>query len=101
DWPARPVRFILSQAPGSSPDIAARITADRLSRAWGQQVIVDNRPGGQNIIGTQLAARATPDGHSFFFATTASIVMNPFTFKSLPYDPVKDFVPVAMIAKSP
>ena len=101
DWPARPVRFILSQTPGSSPDIAARITADRLGRGWSQQVIVDNRPGGQNIIGTQVAARATPDGHNFFFATTASIVMNPFTFKSLPYDPVQDFVPVAMIAKSP
>jgi tripartite-type tricarboxylate transporter receptor subunit TctC len=62
---------------------------------------VDNRPGGQNNIGTQIAARATPDGHTFFFATTAPIVMNPFTFKSLPYDPVRDFVPVAMVAISP
>jgi len=100
-WPARPVRFILSQGAGSSPDITARIVADRLSRAWGQQVIVENRPGGQNIIGAQLAARATPDGHNFFFATTAAIVMNPFTFKSLPYDPQKDFAPVAMVAISP
>ena len=99
--PTRPVRFILSQASGSSPDITARIVADRLSRAWGQQVIVENRPGGQNIIGSQLAARTTPDGHNFFFATTAAIVMNPFTFKSLPYDPQKDFTPVAMIAISP
>lgn len=100
-WPARPVRFILSQGAGSSPDITARIVADRLSRAWGQQVIVENRPGGQNIIGAQLAARTTPDGHNFFFATTAAIVMNPFTFKSLPYDPQKDFTPVAMVAISP
>jgi tripartite-type tricarboxylate transporter receptor subunit TctC len=100
-WPARPVRFILSQGAGSSPDITARIIADRLSRAWGQQVIVDNRPGGQNVIGSQLAARATADGHTLFFATTAAIVMNPFTFKSLPYDPQKDFTPVAMIAISP
>ena len=101
DWPVRPVRLILSQAPGSSPDITARIIADRLSRAWGQQIIVDNRPGGQNIIGSQLAARSTADGYNFFFATTAAMVMNPFTFKSLPYDPVKDFIPVAMLAKSP
>ena len=101
DWPVRPVRLILSQAPGSSPDITARIIADRLSRAWGQQIIVDNRPGGQNIIGSQVAARSTPDGYNFFFATTAAMVMNPFTFKSLPYDPVKDFIPVAMLAKSP
>jgi len=100
-WPTRPVRFILSQGAGSSPDITARIVADRLSRAWGQQVIVENRPGGQNIIGAQLAARTTPDGHNYFFATTAAIVMNPFTFKSLPYDPQKDFAPVAMIALSP
>ena len=100
-WPARPVRFILSQGSGSSPDITARIVAERLSRAWGQQVIVENRPGGQNIIGSQHAARTTPDGHNYFFATTAAIVMNPFTFKSLPYDPQKDFVPVAMIALSP
>jgi tripartite-type tricarboxylate transporter receptor subunit TctC len=100
-WPTRPVRLILSQASGTSPDITGRIVADRLSRTWGQQVIVDNRPGGQNIIGSQLAARATPDGHNFFFATTAAIVMNPFTFKSLPYDPQQDFTPVAMIAISP
>lgn len=100
-WPTRPVRFFLSQTAGSSPDITARIVADRLSRSWGQQVIVENRPGGQNIIGSQHAARATPDGHSYFFATTAAIVMNPFTFKSLPYDPQKDFTPVAMIAISP
>ena len=100
-WPTRPVRFILSQGSGSSPDITARIVAERLSRAWGQQVIVENRPGGQNVIGAQLAARASPDGHNYYFATTAAVVMNPFTFKSLPYDPQKDFAPVAMIATSP
>jgi tripartite-type tricarboxylate transporter receptor subunit TctC len=101
DWPARPVRFIVSQAPGTSPDITARFLADRLSKLWGQQVIVENRPGGQNVPGAQAAARAAPDGYNFFYATTAAIVSNPVTFKSLPYDPVKDFVPVAMIAKSP
>lgn len=100
-WPARPVRFILSQGSGSSPDITARIVAERLARAWGQQVIVENRPGGQNVIGAQLAARASPDGHNYYFATTAAVVMNPFTFKALPYDPQKDFTPVAMIALSP
>jgi tripartite-type tricarboxylate transporter receptor subunit TctC len=101
DWPARPVRFIVSQAPGTSPDITARYLADRLSRLWGQQVIVENRPGGQNVPGAQAAARSAPDGYNFFYATTAAIVSNPFTFKALPYDPAKDFVPVAMIAKSP
>ena len=100
-WPARPIRFILSQTAGTSPDITARLIADRLSRLWGQQVIVDNRGGGQNVIGSQLAARATADGYNYFFATTAAIAMNPFTFKSLPYDPAKDFAPVANIGLSP
>jgi tripartite-type tricarboxylate transporter receptor subunit TctC len=101
EWPARPVKFIVSQAPGTSPDITARLIADRLSRLWGQQVVVENRPGGQNVPGAQAAARAAPDGYTFFYATTAAIVANPYTFKALPYDPARDFVPVAMIAKSP
>ena len=101
DWPARPVKFILSQAPGTSPDITARFLADRLSRLWNQPVVIENRPGGQNVPGAQAAARAAPDGYNFFYATTAAIVSNPFTFKALPYDPERDFVPVAMIAKSP
>jgi tripartite-type tricarboxylate transporter receptor subunit TctC len=101
EWPARPVRFFVSQAPGTSPDITARYLADRLSKLWNQSVVVENRPGGQNVPGSQAAARAAPDGYSFFYATTAAIVANPYTFKSLPYDPQRDFVPVAMIAKSP
>ena len=101
EWPARPVKFIVSQAPGTSPDITARLIADRLSKLWAQQVVVENRPGGQNVPGAQAAARSAPDGYTFFYATTAAIVANPYTFKALPYDPAKDFVPVAMVAKSP
>ena len=101
DWPARPLKFIVSQPPGTSPDITARLLAERLGRLVGQQVIVENRPGGQNVIGAQAAAKSAPDGYTYFFATTAAIVTNPLTFKSLPYDPERDFAPVAMIAKSP
>ena len=101
DWPSRPVKWILSQPAGASPDITARLVADRLSKMWGQQVIVDNRPGGQNVIGAQLAAKSPADGYNYFWATTAALVSNPFTFKSLPYDPERDFVPVALIGKSP
>lgn len=101
DWPTRPVKFVISQPPGTSPDIVARFLADKLSRLLGQQVIVENRPGGQNVIGAQAVAKAPADGYTYFFATTAAIVTNPLTFKSLPYDPEKDFTPVAMIAKSP
>jgi tripartite-type tricarboxylate transporter receptor subunit TctC len=101
DWPTRPVKFIVSQPPGTSPDIVARFLADRLSRFLGQPVVVENRPGGQNVIGAQAAAKSPADGYTYFFATTAAIVTNPLTFKALPYDPPRDFAPVAMIAKSP
>jgi tripartite-type tricarboxylate transporter receptor subunit TctC len=100
-WPDRPVRFIVSQAAGGTPDIIARLLAERLGHAIGQQVIVENRPGGANAIGAQAAARSAPDGYTFMFATAAALVTNPHTFKSMPYDPVKDFVPVASIARVP
>ena len=99
-WPDKPVRWFLSQPPGSGPDNVARILSDRLTKAWGQAVVVDNKPGGQNTIGALAAARAPADGYNFYFATTAALVTNPLLFKSLPYDPFKDFVPVAFIARS-
>ena len=101
EWPAQPVKFVVSQPPGTSPDIVARFLADKLSRALGQQVIVENRPGGQNVIGAQAVAKAPADGYTYFFATTAAVITNPLTFRTLPYDPEKEFAPVAMIAKSP
>jgi tripartite-type tricarboxylate transporter receptor subunit TctC len=100
-WPARPVKVIVSQAAGGAPDTICRLITDRLGRALGQQFVVDNRPGSGNVIGAQAAARAAPDGYTLFFATAAALVTNPYTFKSLPYDPVKDFVPVALVAKGP
>lgn len=100
-WPARPVRLVLSQAPASSVDIVARVLAERLSKAWGFPVVVENKPGGQNVIGAQRAATAAGDGHNFYYATTAALVINAYTFKSLPYDPRKDFVPVGLIGHSP
>lgn len=100
-WPDKPVKWLLSQPPGSGPDNVARILSDRLAKGWGQAVVIDNKPGGQNVVGAQLAARAPADGYSFYFATTAALVTNPLLFKTLPYDPAKDFVPVAFIARSP
>jgi tripartite-type tricarboxylate transporter receptor subunit TctC len=97
----RPIRVIVSQAAGGTPDIVCRLLADRMSRATGQPIVVENRPGGGNVIGAQAAARAAPDGHSFFFATAAALVTNPHTFKTLPYDPARDFVPVSMVGKAP
>ena len=78
-WPARPIKFIVSQAAGGTPDIICRLIAEKLSRALGQQVVVDNKPGGGNIIGAQTAARSAPDGYTFFFATAAALVTNPWS----------------------
>lgn len=100
-WPDKPVKWVLSQPPGSGPDNVARILSDRLAKGWGQPVVIENKPGGQNTVGALAAARAPADGSSFYFATTAALVTNPLLFKTLPYDPAKDFVPVAFIARSP
>ncbi|MBI5719267.1 MAG: tripartite tricarboxylate transporter substrate binding protein [Burkholderiales bacterium] len=100
-WPDKPVKWVLSQPPGSGPDNVARLLSDRLSKAWGQAIVIENKPGGQNVIGAQAAARSPADGSTFYFATTAALVTNPLLFKSLPYDPAKDFVPVAFVARSP
>ena len=100
-WPNKPVKFIVSLAAGGAPDIICRLLGDRLSKSIGQQVIVENRPGGANTVGAQAAAHAPPDGYTFFFATAAALVTNPYTFKSLPYNPMVDFVPVGMVAQGP
>jgi tripartite-type tricarboxylate transporter receptor subunit TctC len=100
-WPQRPVKWIVSQPGGAGPDILARFIGDSLSKLWAQPLIVENKPGGQNVIGAQAAARSPADGYNFFYATTAAMITNRFTFKTLPYDPDKDFVPVAFIGRSP
>lgn len=99
-WPSRPVTFIVSQAGGASPDVMARILADRLSRSLGQGVVIENKPGGGNVIGATAAARAAPDGYTFFFATSAALATNPFLVEKMTYDPIKDFRPVTLIARS-
>jgi len=100
-WPTRPIKIIVSQGAGGTPDIICRLISGQLSTLLGQQVVVENRPGGANIVGTVAAAHAPADGYTLFFATAAALVSNPHTFKSLPYDPVKDFVVVSMVAKNP
>ena len=100
-WPDKPVKWILSQPPGSGPDNVARLLGDRLASKLGQSIVIDNKPGGQNVIGAQAAARSAPDGYTFYFATTAALVTNSFLFKTMPYDPQKDFTPVAFVATSP
>ena len=100
-WPDRPVKFILSQPPGSGPDILARYVGEQLAKRGRQPVVGENRPGGQNVIGAQAGARSPADGYTFYYATTAAMVTNVYTFKALPYDPAKDFVPVRLVGRSP
>ena len=99
-WPQRPVTMIVSQAAGASPDVMARLLSDRLASSLGQAVVVENKPGGANVTGTLVAARAAPDGYTLFFATSAALVTNPFLIQALPYDSLKDFAPIAFICRS-
>ena len=100
NWPLRSITFIVSQSAGASPDVMARVISNKLSASLGQSVVVENKPGAGNMIGAQAAARSAPDGYTFFFATSAALVTNPYMVKNLSYDPVKDFVPVALVTKS-
>ena len=97
-YPSRPIRIISPYAAGGGNTIMARLVGDKLTQAWGQQVIVDNRPGGNTIIGTTLAARATPDGYTFLLAGGAHVVV-PLVFKQASYDAVEDFAAVGTIGK--
>ena len=99
-WPSQPIKLINPLSAGSGPDIMSRIVADGLSRALGVQVVVENRPGAANVIATQAAAKAAPDGTTLFFAPSLALAVNPHTFKTLPYDAVRDFVHIAMIGKA-
>jgi tripartite-type tricarboxylate transporter receptor subunit TctC len=99
-FPAKPVRIIVPYPPGGGVDFMARLIAAKLPDSIGQQVYVDNRPGGGTVIGTELLARAAPDGHTLMMANIA-FGANPALQKKLPYDTVKDFAPVALVALVP
>ncbi len=99
-FPARPVRMIVPFAPGGPTDVIARIIAQRLTEAWGQQVVVDNRAGAGGNIGMGLAANAASDGYTLLMVSS-SFVVNPGLYSKIPYDPYKSFIPVSNAAASP
>jgi len=98
-WPQRPIHLFVSQGAGGGQDSISRYITDKLTGILGQPIIIDNRPGAGGIIGTQAAARATPDGYNFAVTSSATMASNPHLVKNLPYDPRADFIPVAMISK--
>jgi tripartite-type tricarboxylate transporter receptor subunit TctC len=98
NYPDRPIRLIVPQAPGSSSDTLARVVATELSRQLGQQIVVDNRPGGLFTIGMELVARAIPDGYTIGYAPIGAIAISPNMLRKPPYDVARDFQPIAQTA---
>ena len=97
-YPARPVRLLVPSTPGGSVDTLSRNIGTRLSEKWGQQVVVDNRPGAGGVIAAETTAKAVPDGYTLLMCTVSSCATNVSLHKSLPYDPVRDFAPVTLVA---
>ena len=96
-YPARPIRLVVPLAPAGAGDIVARTVAARLVEMWGQQIVIDNRPGANTIIGTDLVAKAKPDGYTWLLGVQGSLVINPVSYSKLPYGPEKDFDPVTQM----
>jgi tripartite-type tricarboxylate transporter receptor subunit TctC len=101
EYPVRPIRLIVPFPPGGGNDTIARLMGQKLAPALGQQVLVDNRPGAAGSIGAELAAKSPPDGYTLFLAGVASHGINPNLRRQLPYDPVRDFSGVSLIASAP
>ena len=97
-YPSRPVRLLVPSTPGGSVDTLARAVASRLSEKWGQQVVVDNRPGAGGVIAADLTAKAPPDGYTLIMCTVASCATNVSLHRNLPYHPLRDFDPVTLVA---
>ena len=100
-WPTKPVRIVVAYPPGGSTDIAARLLAERLGKALGQQVIVDNRGGAGGTIGALSVVRADPDGYTLLLAASPEVSIAPTTLKSMSYDPVKDLQPITLVGQVP
>ncbi|MCD9121082.1 MULTISPECIES: tripartite tricarboxylate transporter substrate binding protein [unclassified Cupriavidus] len=101
NWPSKPIQMIVPQAPGGTNDIVARLVAADLSQRLGQQVVVENRPGAGGNIGTQFAARATPNGYTLLMTISSTQAINPSLYRQVPFDPIKDFEPIALVATVP
>jgi tripartite-type tricarboxylate transporter receptor subunit TctC len=100
-YPSRPIRLIAPFATGGSTDLLARIVGQKLSEAWGQQVVVENRGGAGGTIGVEMAAHAAPDGYTLVMGHIGTFGANPTLYPKLPYDPIKDFAPITLLAMVP
>src|SRR5690242_6112199 len=100
-WPAKPMRIVIAQAPGSATDVISRVVANPLSESLGQPIVIDARPGAGGALGTEVAARSAPDGYTLFMANNSTHGSNPAVYAKLPYDAVKDFAPISFVASVP
>ena len=100
NYPGRPIRVIVPFAPGGGLDISTRLIGQKLTEKWGQNIVVDSRPGAATIVGTEIASKAAPDGHTLLMITT-TFAINPGLYPKLPYDPVKDFTPITQLNFQP
>ncbi len=96
-WPTKPVRLVIANSAGAATDVAGRVFADLLSKRTGQAIAVENRPGGDGLIGAQAVIGAQPDGYTLFFASQSTVAIDPNLKKDMPFDPVKDFTALAVI----
>jgi len=100
-WPAKPIKWVVPFAPGGTTDILARTVGDKLSQALGQPVIIENKPGAGGGVGAEFVAKSPPDGYTIMGGTISTHAINASLYKNLPYDPVRDFVPIVLLARVP
>jgi len=101
NYPAKPIRILIAQAPGSATDVISRVVGNRLSEGLGQPVVIEARPGAGGVVGTEAAARSAPDGYTLFMANNSTHGSNPAVYAKLPYDAINDFAPIAFVASVP
>lgn len=100
-YPSKPIRIVVTYAPGGSTDVVARLLANPLTEILGQQIVIDNRGGAGGIIGTEIVARAVPDGYTLLFGTSAGLTINPLLQRKLPYIVERDFAPISLVVVNP
>src|SRR5580765_6946976 len=100
-FPGKPIRIIVGFAAGGGNDIIVRVLAPRMSEGLGQPIIIENRPGAQNIIAAEYVAKSAPDGYTLLMGPSGAMTMNPAIYSKLPYSPLKDFMPISMIGDFP
>jgi tripartite-type tricarboxylate transporter receptor subunit TctC len=100
-YPAKPIRFVITYPTGGGSDYTVRPIAQKLSEHWGQPVIVDSRPGGSAMIGTDFVAKSAPDGYTLMLSASSEVSMNTVLFKKMPYDPVRDLQPLTLVGTTP